>query len=332
MSHFTVLVIGNNPEEQLAPFSENLEMPKYVKHTREALIAKEREEIEEYKNSTYAEYLEDPELYKSKCQNNPGHIKYLEEEFPAKLKWTDDEVYQNAIKWYEQEDLGPNGEVYSTYNPNSKWDWYLLGGRWTGFFKLKEGKSGSAGEPGIMTSPAENGMVDQAIKGDIDFEGMKKDAYDEAAKHYDKVASCFESGIIPKIERTWKDIVNDKSILSIDKKREIYNSQEGMKQLFKAQETLKARKLDKLRELIDSFFFKLDDYQVTKEEYATKAANNCLSTFAVLKDGKWYERGEMGWWGCVSDEKEKDTWTKEFMEILEQLPDDTLLSVYDCHI
>jgi hypothetical protein len=24
-------------------------------------------------------------------------------------------------------------------------------------------------------------------------------------------------------------------------------------------------------------------------------------TFAVVKDGRWYERGEMGWWDAVAD-------------------------------
>jgi hypothetical protein len=38
----------------------------------------------------------------------------------------------------------------------------------------------------------------------------------------------------------------------------------------------------------------------------------------------------MGWWACVSDEK--DNWSEEFAKLLDEIPDDTLLSVYDCHI
>jgi hypothetical protein len=34
----------------------------------------------------------------------------------------------------------------------------------------------------------------------------------------------------------------------------------------------------------------------------------------------------------ASDEKDKDTWNKEFAKLLDSLPDDTLLSVVDCHI
>ena len=49
MSHFAVLVIGDNIDEQLAKFDENLETPRYVKYTKEQLIAEKRKEIEDYK-------------------------------------------------------------------------------------------------------------------------------------------------------------------------------------------------------------------------------------------------------------------------------------------
>jgi hypothetical protein len=57
-----------------------------------------------------------------------------------------------------------------------------------------------------------------------------------------------------------------------------------------------------------------------------------LATFAVVIDGEWYEKGEMGWWGMVSNEKDPDEWNNKFNELLEKQPDDTLLSMYDCHI
>lgn len=129
MSHFTVLVIGDDVEESLAPFDENIELAKYVEYTREQLIAKSREEIEDYKNGRYAEYLADPVKYKAECTND-YHMKYLEENFPKKLQWTDQEHYEEAIRYYEPEDIGTNGEVYSTRNPQGYWDWYQIGGRW----------------------------------------------------------------------------------------------------------------------------------------------------------------------------------------------------------
>ena len=77
-----------------------------------------------------------------------------------------------------EEQLAPFEEELGT---NPKWDWYQLGGRWTGFFKLKEGREGALGSPGILTEPAEDGWVDGALKGDIDFEGMR-----DAAAAFDR--------------------------------------------------------------------------------------------------------------------------------------------------
>jgi hypothetical protein len=56
------------------------------------------------------------------------------------------------------------------------------------------------------------------------------------------------------------------------------------------------------------------------------------ATFAVIYNGQWYGRGEMGWWGCVSNEKDKDQWHEEFRKLLEGLPPETPLTVVDCHI
>lgn len=154
MSHSTVTVIldGTTAREDieealtaaLAPFDENIEMPRYVKYTREQLIEKGREEIAEYAASEmYQRYLADPEAYAAKVTND-AHLEYIsgtaeDGGFPAKLTWTDEQVYASEIQWYEAEDIGPDGEVYSTYNPQSRWDWYVIGGRWTGYWPVHQG-------------------------------------------------------------------------------------------------------------------------------------------------------------------------------------------------
>jgi len=68
----------------------------------------------------------------------------------------------------------------------------------------------------------------------------------------------------------------------------------------------------------------------TLDSYIKKSVG--LSTFAVLKDGNWYEKGKMGWWGCVSDEKDSDSWDRELVKLIKESPEDTLFSLYDCHI
>jgi len=225
MSHFTVMIIGEDPESQLAPFDENLETPRYVEYTRDQMIAKVRGEIEEYKNERYAEFLADPKKYK--LGKSIEHINYLENEFPKKLNWTDDECYKEGIEYYSEDEIGSDGEVYSTSNPKSKWDWYSLGGRWSGMIKLKDGAKGNTGR-GSLVMQNEAG-IDQAKKGDI---------------------------------------------LNF----------------------------------------------------------NELITFALIKDGQWFEKGEMGWWGVVSNKKDQEAWNNELLKLIKELPDETLISIYDCHI
>ena len=135
MSHFVVMVIGDDAEKQLEKYDESLELPPYIKHTKDELVALKRKEIEDYRNTVYAKYLENKELYKQGCENE-RHIEYLENEFPQKLHWSDEQVYQDAIKYSE---IDEKGNVISTYNPDAKWDWYVRGGRWAGYLWLKEG-------------------------------------------------------------------------------------------------------------------------------------------------------------------------------------------------
>lgn len=245
MSHYSVLVIGDNPESQVAKYDENLELPMHKVATKEQLIAKCRKWIEDYKNVLYAEFLKDPEAYKARCHHE-GHIKYLEEEFPKMLEWTDEQCYQYEIKDYLKcvEDGETWCEVHSdcslwkTSNEKAKWDYYLIGGRWRGLLKLKTPDD---------SHPLYDGWQ---------FADTDKSEY----------------------ERLRKEGRCDQALVG-----EICN-------------------LDKIK------------------------------TFAIVKAGEWYERGEMGWWACVSNEKEKDVWEEEVKKLIEGLSDDTLLTVLDCHI
>lgn len=188
MSHFTVMVVlpGTlEPGEQirlaltsaLAPFDECLEVPRYVEYTKQQLIDKGRKEIDDYRNGTYAKYLADPAAYLAACRN-PAHATYISGKgedggFPAKLEWTDEQVYANQISWYEAEQIGTAGEVYSTSNPQSKLDWYQVGGRWRDAWLLKpDCTSGIASESSWASDAPKGGHTDCARLKDIDPESI----------------------------------------------------------------------------------------------------------------------------------------------------------------
>jgi hypothetical protein len=68
---------------------------------------------------------------------------------------------------------------------------------------------------------------------------------------------------------------------------------------------------------------------LSKEEFL-KDYN--LATFAVVKNGKWYEKGDMGWWGIVTDEKEVCSWKAEWKQLVESADENDLFILVDCHI
>jgi hypothetical protein len=76
----------------------------------------------------------------------------------------------------------------------------------------------------------------------------------------------------------------------------------------------------------------LDSYLGTRERYVQAARDAAGIPFAIVLDGKWYERGTMGWFACVSDEKPEGEWEREAAALIDSLPEATLLTAVDCHI
>ena len=87
-----------------------------------------------------------------------------------------------------------------------------------------------------------------------------------------------------------------------------------------------------LRAAFDNPFHEIDAYLTPRDQFIQEARDRAITTFAVVKDSKWYQKGEMGWWGVVSDAKDQGEWNRQFNELLDGLPDDTVLTVVDCHI
>lgn len=135
MSHYAVAVIHRKDQdvgELLAPFDENLQVERYIEYTRQEAIDHAREH---YKMSR----MSDQECWKMMADD-------------AGEGMTDEE-----------------GNIYSTYNPQSKWDWWTEGGRWSGMLKLKDGST-----------------ADSARIGDIDF-SPDTEIYKQSLRFWDVV-------------------------------------------------------------------------------------------------------------------------------------------------
>lgn len=204
-------------------------------------------------------------------------------------------------------------KIVNRTNPNKKWDWWVVGGRWRGYFKLKPGCPGTLGEQSIfavLRNEDENmpGRADCARKCDIDWDGMKQDVVDAASKRFDEIAA-----IAPIDWESLKSIREREP--DITKARSIYYAQPSIKKLCNAK----------------TFIANMDSFLVGRDAYIAEAAKYATMPFAFVKDGKWFERGRMGYWAVVFDEnpeKQYEEWSKVF----ESLPDDTMMTCVDCHI
>ncbi len=74
----------------------------------------------------------------------------------------------------------------------------------------------------------------------------------------------------------------------------------------------------------------LPDEFLTREQFVYSAVP--ISTFAILKDGEWMERGSMGWFACVADEKPRDQWAEKVSEVIRNIPGESWVTIVDCHI
>ncbi len=171
MSHYTVAVFtksaNDSIDDLLAPYFEELMVEPYVSQTKAQIIQCERDRMQNAFNGPYAEWQRDPFRYE-KASNNPQHIEYLKT-LPALMRQSDEQIYRAAIREYEADVISEDGGILSTRNPQSKWDWYEVGGRWSGMLILKEAAAERLRKAGLMT---DSGNCDHAFTADIDFDAV----------------------------------------------------------------------------------------------------------------------------------------------------------------
>lgn len=214
MSHYTVLVIHSKDgdvDALLAPYDENLKTHEYEK----GVVS------DEEKKSFIEAYKEDS---KGETDMDKLYEEYGEE-------W-------NSNSWHKDED--GVWKEHSSYNPNSKWDWYQIGGRWTGFWKLKPGARGKLGEPSLIAvsksgedAYGKEGEADIVRKGDIDFESMQEKAAIQAAYDWDRATKLL--GDTLKEHKTWEQVKKEEGVADIEKTRKVYHEQESYKTWKKAE-------------------------------------------------------------------------------------------------
>ena len=267
MSHYAVLVIHKEDqdiEELLAPYSVHLKVEPYLKYTVDEAIA------------------------------------YIKEHYVPYNDYLKDYADRHLIDWFAENYglLIKQGGLYSTYNPNSKWDWYSIGGRFDGDLDL----------------------TDEGIEEAINypnnpqwFKDMPREEQVEHVKWVNTAPLKYIKWFTPlsekdkgELKRWWEINIDGDELKDGEEKDEYF---------FWNPEWFKRRYKD------------ADTYLKVKE---------MVTFFAVLTpDGGWHEPGRMGYFACALCEPEDELkWDLEFYDrfIKPNLDSDLICTVVDCHI
>lgn len=279
MSHFNVLVIGNNPEKALAPYHEF-----------------ECDGVDD-------EYVVENDI-SDEIIGDIGEMGSLAEAVIYNLG--DDSIVSDSS---EVDLTGAHKFGYAIIkdntlvkavrrtNPNKKWDWYQCGGRWSGFFLNKDGI-----------------WVDSVKKSELDLAGMEMHSAIQAKRSYEQYAEAIAGHEQPK---SWETVRND--ITDITEARKIYGDQPAIKSI-------------KKNDIGPLFSCAVEYFGNSEMDFVVNKVNSCLTPYAVICDGEWHSKGEMGWFGMSNDNLSQDEWNKRVLELIKELPEETNLSLYDCHI
>ena len=292
MSHFSVFVIGDNVDEQLAPYHE-------FECTGED-----------------DQYVKDVDVT-AECKEQGLDWFGLEDKTVTDLSQLD----KAGVHKYGYALVDAAGDVIKAVNrtnPNKKWDWYQIGGRWSGFLKIKAGGEGAMGERSWTNrdEPHDPTRADIARKGDIDFDGMRFEAGREAAEKFDAAMAALAAAGAPSVWDRWDHVRDVMFKGDIEKARAHYNAQPCVKAL----------------QGMTGFWDTPDVFLTTRSDYIERARNQACVPYALVHKSEWVGRGAMGWWGVSTGDADQDAWNRMVNEMLDALPDDTLITVVDCHI
>lgn len=274
MSHFVCLVIVPAPynmqriDQLLAPFSENIEVAPYMTPCYCINSEASRWAVEEHNKRTGFTPSQVREDYWAKA--DAGEFEPSSEAWERETGW-----YWNGRKELEKtharygqpkancEECHGSGERETTYNPASKWDWYVVGGRWNGAFDNYDPESDPRNFrtcylcQGTGKRNDEIGHQFRASNPDYGCNG------------------CNGTGQMLKYSSDWVPQEN-------------------------------VRRIDLIRPDFVPFA-------------------------CVTPDGKWYEKGKMGWWAIVSNEAPEGEWEAQYRSLIAQYPEHFGVIV-DCHI
>lgn len=200
--------------------------------------------------------------------------------------------------WYKKDADGRVTEYIDRTNPNSKWDYWVIGGRWR--------DSLLSSKIGAWTSILK--------KKYLDIQGMEQVEKDRRIAHIDKALEglSIQNGVTKEeLLKAHAEAVlkhePDSDEFKKAKDYGLYSWENGLCSPV----------------VCSALLSEPDPYAWANSDIGPVA-------YAVVHDGRWESEGDMGWWGISSNEK--STWSQDIKDIIAKIPDEYWLTIVDCHI
>ena len=291
MTHFVIGVIVpkkimKEGDDSVRNFIDNLMEPYSESYEVEPHIEKDKEEIEE-------EYKEFKKELKEKIKK-----KEKVEEWEIK---SSKESLKEWVKSYHGYELDEKGNATSTFNKDSFYDWYVVGGRWSGILKIPENdneqllefiedREENRDDESIKGNSAKISLILNKLKGTKEKVKIMNEGKAQMVSSFDSFFSGFG----------WADIL-----------REFV----GHEKLTKKEDELYKKVETRVKEFIQKFDFD-NPYVLGK---------------VLDPEGNIHEGEEYGWFGISNNTISPEVWLDEYLKLLEKHKDDYMVSL-DCHV
>jgi len=347
MSHYTVLAMIT-PERIVTAGSVNAALEALLAPYKEKLVFEDIEEeyLEKYNTdgvtmhrgwdgvlrTSWDEYYRMPGNIGTSRNTHVVPESHAAVEVPYREKYATFEEYMKDWCGYDERDAD-TGRYGSWRNPNAKWDYWRIGGRWRGLLFAELNSSFVMGEKAWEVDHNRTPFIDkpQAVDG-VQIKNLSWVKIEAEQKK--------KAGVFLDAWTAWNFGRGDKDVAG-----NMFNNKPNLREFALEMGFLTCihdeKELTGKELLVDPWpkteragwdiwnhLPKADELWAEYMDYWLP-----IRTYAVVNDDGWHEPGEMGWWGCCSGSGEDHAkYTRTFRQFIEKADPDTWLVVCDCHI
>lgn len=269
---------------------------------------------DEWENDTVDEAYRVDGVLKFSCNTDEKEKSNSEklEDVPIQEFYKNFDDFCRTYHGYEK-----RGDRYGyLHNPSAKWDWWVIGGRYSGYVPVKPDAEGLEGRPGVFGNEVGKDIF---RKKDIDFDKVAENTKERVDSFMAEWKEACEGEWDPKSFGGWRMSMINMGLVECKDLDEIdYDD-----------DSIVIREWSGDKERADIVHANTPEKELYDKAYTHL---NDLKPYAFL-DEEWVEPGEMGWFGIDSSTEESHAeYTEQFEKWFGEIGEDEVLAIVDCHI